>query len=108
MLLADEFFLIALDDRTGRLRLSSKVFGLGAAGALLGELLLEEREGDRLRVLSQRPPGDALTHGTLDRLLTETVAHPVRTWLVFLARTATEQVADRLWRNGIVRWTGRG
>ena len=106
MLLADEFFFLALDDRTGRPRLSPKVLGLGMAGALLGELLLEDRitiEGDRLRVLSLRPPADALTHTTLDRLVAETTPHPVRTWLVFLARTAVEQVAERLWRGGHIQ-----
>lgn len=106
MLLADEFFFLALDDRTGRPRLSPKVLGLGVAGALLGELLLEDRiviEGDRLRVLSRQPPADALTHTTLDRLVAEATPHPVRTWLVFLARTAAEQVAERLWRGGHIR-----
>lgn len=106
MLLADEYFFIALDDRTGRPRLSPKVLALGVAGALLGELILEDRitvEGDRLRVRNQRPPADALTHTILDHLVAETTEHPVRMWLVFLARRSTEQVADRLWRAGHIR-----
>jgi hypothetical protein len=104
--LADEFFFVALDDRTGKLRLSPKVFGLGVAGALLGELLLAERitvEGDLVRVIDRRPPADALTHTILDSLLAETATHPVRTWLIYLARAAPEQVADRLWRAGYIR-----
>jgi sirohydrochlorin ferrochelatase len=73
---------------------------------LLGELILEERitvEGDRLRVLNRRPPADALAHTILDHLLAEGTDHPVRTWLVFLARSSMEQVADRLWRAGHIR-----
>ena len=103
---ADEFFLIALDDRTGRSRLSPKVFGLGLAGALLGELLLAGRitvEGDQVLVVDPRPPADALAHTILDRLVGEVAAHGVRSWLVFLARDAPQQVADRLWRAGHVR-----
>jgi hypothetical protein len=34
--LADELFLIALDDRTGRFRLSPKVLGSGLAGRCWG------------------------------------------------------------------------
>lgn len=106
MLLADELFLIALDDRTGRFRLSPKVLGLGLAGALLGELLLDGRitvEGDRLRVVDRRRPADAVAHTVLDQLVTEVAVHGVRSWLVFLARDATGQVADRLLRAGVIR-----
>lgn len=106
MLLADEYFFLALDDRTGRPRLALKVFGLGLAGALLGELVLAERitiAGDRLQVLNRRPPADALSHTILDHLLAEDTGHALRTWLVFLARRSTEQVADRLWRAGHIR-----
>lgn len=106
MLLADEFFFVALDDRTGRPRLSPKVFGLGLAGALLGELVLEERitiEGELLHVVNHRPPADGLAHTILDHLVAESAQYPMRTWLVFLARQSREQVADRLWRAGLIR-----
>jgi len=59
MLLADDFFLIAHDDRDGRARLSPKSVELGLAGALIGELVLEQRvfvEGPRLRLISREPP----------------------------------------------------
>ena len=49
MLLADDFFLIAHDDRDGRSRLSQRAVEFGLAGAMLGELVLEQRivcEGD--------------------------------------------------------------
>jgi hypothetical protein len=101
--LADEFFLVALDDRTGRHRLAPRVLGLGLAGALLGELVLDGRvgiTGERVSVVNSRPPEDALAHAVLDHLSAEAGAHPVRTWLVFLARTSRERVAERLWRAG--------
>lgn len=106
MWLADEFFLIALDDRTGRPRLSPKVFGLGLAGALLGELLLDGLitvEGGHVLVVDHRPPVDALAHTILDQIVSEVSPYGVRSWLVFLARDATERVAERLSRAGHIR-----
>lgn len=107
MRLADDFFFLAVNDHTGRAQLAPKVFALGVAGALLGELILGERitvDGERVRVLDRRPPADALAHTILDHLLAEGAsAHPVRTWLIFLARQSVEQVAERLWRAGHIR-----
>src|SRR5258706_454509 len=65
MLLADDFFLIAHDDRDGKSRLSQRAVEFGLAGAMLGELVLEQRilcEGPRLRVISREPPSDPLAH----------------------------------------------
>lgn len=116
MLLADEFFFVALDDRTGRPRLSPKVFGLGLAAALLAELMLEQRitiEQDQVRVLSRVPPADTLTGSVLYQLVREPRDHPVGEWLVFLARHSAAQVADRLRHAGYIRpeqsrWRRRG
>lgn len=104
-MLADHLFLIALDERTGRPRLSPRVLGLGLAGALLGELVLEGKiviEDGHVSVRDRRPPADALAHTTLDHLVAEHGRHPVRSWLPFLAQRATEQVGERLWRAGMV------
>ena len=38
--LADDFYLIGLDDRTSRPRLHAKAMSLGTAAALLSELVL--------------------------------------------------------------------
>lgn len=103
MRLADELFLVALDDRTGRPRLAPKVLGLGLAGALLAELVLDERlavHADRLRLLNGRPPADPLARTVVDQLVAEGTAFPVRTWLVYLARRSTQQVAGRLRQAG--------
>lgn len=108
MLLADDFFLIAHDDRDGRSRLSPKAVDLGLAGAMLGELVLEQRllvEGPRLRVINREPPLDALAHTTLATMLAEPQHREVRTWLAYLGQTAVEQVGARLVRGGVVQQT---
>ncbi len=105
MLLADDFFLIAHDDRDGRSRLSPKAVDLGLAGALIGELVLEQRvlvEGPRLRLLSREPPSDALAHTTLATMLAEPQHREVRTWLAYLGQSAVESVGQRLVRAGVV------
>jgi hypothetical protein len=106
MLLADDFFLIAHDDRDGRSRLSPKSVELGLAGALIGELVLEQRivvEGPRLRLISREPPSDALAHTTLATMLAEPQHREVRTWLAYLGQTAIDSIGQRLVRAGIVQ-----
>ncbi|MFI5916339.1 GPP34 family phosphoprotein [Dactylosporangium sp. NPDC051541] len=108
MLLADDFFLIAHDDRDGRSRLSARAVETGLAGAMLGELVLDQRitvEGARLRVLSGEPPPDPLAHTNLATMIAEVQHREVRTWLQFLGRTAVEQVGARLARVGLVEQT---
>ncbi|MER7004494.1 GPP34 family phosphoprotein [Dactylosporangium sp. NPDC000555] len=105
MLLADDFFLIAHDDRGGKSRLSPRAVELGLAGAMLGELVLEQRilvEGPRLRVINRDPPSDPLAHTNLATMVAEQQHREVRTWLMFLGRTAVEAVGQRLARVGLV------
>ncbi|MEV8515045.1 GPP34 family phosphoprotein [Dactylosporangium sp. NPDC051484] len=105
MLLADDFFLIAHDDRDGKSRLSARAVELGLAGAMLGELVLEQRilvEGPRLRVINRDPPSDPLAHTNLATMVAELQHREVRTWLLFLGRTAVEAVGQRLARVGLV------
>jgi hypothetical protein len=103
--LADQFFLIAHEDRTGRSRLHPRATGLGLAAALIGELMLEGRlriiEGD-LSIVSRQPPGDALAHDILDLLIAQPQHRDVRTWLAFLSQDAAVKVGERLMRFGAV------
>lgn len=106
MLLADELFCIAHDDRTGRARLTPRVLGLGLAAGLLSELVLFGRLdiGDRgVRVLSGGPPADALAHSMLELLVAQPQHRDVRTWLAFLAETAVDSVANRMMLTGVWR-----
>jgi hypothetical protein len=103
--LADQFFLIAHEDRTGRSRLHPRAVGLGLAAALLGELMVGERitafEGD-VYVVSRNPPGDPLTHDLLDLLIAQPQHRELRTWLAFLAQDAAIKVGERLIRAGVL------
>ncbi|MGI5238860.1 GOLPH3/VPS74 family protein [Dactylosporangium sp. CA-139066] len=99
VLLADDFYCVAYHERTGRSWLQSRVLGLGLAGALLGELVLFGRvciDRGVIAVVDDAPPPDPLVHATLAQVLTFSQHRDVRTWLAFLARTATDAVAGRL------------
>ncbi|MFG1606193.1 GPP34 family phosphoprotein [Actinoplanes sp. NPDC049265] len=104
-MLADQYFLIAHEDRTGRSRLHPRATGLGLAASLLGELMLEGRlriiEGD-LHIVSRQPPSDALSHDILDLLIAQPQHREVRTWLAFLSQDAAIRVGERLMRLGAV------
>jgi hypothetical protein len=103
--LADQYYLIAHEDRTGRSRLHPRATGLGLAAALLSELVLEGRIGvseGELFIIDQRPPRDALSHDILDLLSAQSQHRDVRTWLAFLAQDSALRVAERLMRVGAV------
>src|ERR687894_37114 len=105
VVLADQYFLIAHEDRTGRSRLHPRATGLGLAAALLGELILESRigiaDGDLL-ILDRPPPSDALAHDILDLLIAQPRHRDVRTWLAFLSQDAAIRVGERMTRLGQV------
>lgn len=109
--LADDFFLIAFDERTGRSRLHPLALNLGLAGALAGELVLSGHiglSGGRFTVADGvAPPADAV-HQRMCRHLRAEPEHLVAVWLSFFARTATDDVAERLIRHGLVRAELRG
>jgi Golgi phosphoprotein 3 GPP34 len=109
MLLADQLFLTAHDDVTGKPRQRPRAIALGLAAALLGELMLLEKistAGDGLVLaITRYAPQDALMHAVLDQLAGEREAHNLRTWIAFLGQSATDWVAARLERTGHVRHT---
>jgi hypothetical protein len=111
-LLADDFFLLAHDDVTGKPRLHPRVTGIGLAGALLAELTLLGRTDVRastLVVVDDRRLTDPLLAGLLGRIRTERRPHQVGAWLSFLAPGVTEEVAQRAAGNGLlVRVAQRG
>ncbi|MCW2639943.1 MAG: hypothetical protein JWP76_2249 [Dactylosporangium sp.] len=106
MLLADDYFLLAHDDRSGKAIISPKSLELGLAGAMIAELVLEQRllvEGSLLRVLRTDPPADALAHTILATMIAEPQHQEVRTWLAYLGQTAVDSVGQRMARVGIAQ-----
>jgi hypothetical protein len=103
--LADQYFLIAHEDRTGRSRLHPRATGLGLAAALIGELMLDGHleliDGD-LFIANRQPPGDALSHDILSLLIAQPQHREVRTWLAYLSQDAAVRVGERLIRAGAV------
>ncbi|HEU5355202.1 MAG TPA: GPP34 family phosphoprotein [Actinocrinis sp.] len=99
--LADDFFLMAHEESSGKPRLAERIAGLGLAAALLGELVLagriELREGT-VAVLESGPCDDVLSGRVLDFLKQE--QHPTRTWLTFFSQSAHTEVARRLVADG--------
>jgi Golgi phosphoprotein 3 (GPP34) len=111
--LADDLYLMAHHDVSGRPLLQPRAAGLGLAGALLAELMLlgNIRVGpDRVTVADAAPPRDALAGSVLRAVLGERELHPAQTWLLYLARTAARDVSRRLAWSGYLtsvrRWRG--
>lgn len=122
--IADDLYLMAHHEVSGRSFLQPRVLGIGLAGGLLAELMLAgaiglRRDGavlagadrpnlaeaDRLNLAGADRAEDGLARRTLSLLAAEQPL-PAREWLLFLARSAAEDVADRLERSGYLRRIG--
>jgi Golgi phosphoprotein 3 (GPP34) len=105
--LADEFFFVAHDVQTGKLRLQPRTAGLGLAGALLGELVLNgnvDVANGTLTVIDGQPlPEDDLGYRVLRQLTADRQQRSLRTWLAFFGQGALERVGVRLSRAGHVQ-----
>jgi hypothetical protein len=96
--IADELYLIAHHELTGRAHLAPRAVGLGLAGALLAELILADALTVAAGTVVAAAPGradDQLTAAVAAQIAGED-GHPVADWLAFLARTAAGDVAARL------------
>ena len=109
-LVADDLYMLAHDDQSGRPLLQPRPLGIGLAGALLAELML----GGSITLwqsgvaVARGPwPEDELERHVLSALTGETEPHPVREWLLFFARTAAADVARRLENAGYLARSGR-
>jgi hypothetical protein len=101
--LADDLYLLAHHEISGKPHLQPRAAGLGLAGALLAELMLSGKiylQADQIMVADRSPPGDGLARSVLGLLVSEPEQHAPRDWLLFLARTAAEDVALRLEQSG--------
>jgi hypothetical protein len=101
--IADDLYLLAHDDATGRPFLQPRALGVGLAGALLAELMFAGAiwiQAGRIQHPAQGRPGDDLGRHVLNALLIEPERHPVRDWLMFLAVSSAQDVGSRLERDG--------
>lgn len=109
--LADDLYMLAHNDVSGKPLLQQRALGIGLAGGLLAELALVgaiEVEQGAVVVVGHAPAEDALTRSVRQSLADETERHPVRTWLQFLAHTSATEVAGRLEQAGYLVRAGRG
>ncbi len=102
---ADDLWLLAHNDVTGKPYIQPRPLGLGLAGALLAELVLAGVlvvAGDQITVSARRrAPGDALAGACWGWWLVEREAHPAGEWLAYVGRTAPADVARRLARRRV-------
>ena len=102
---ADELWLLAHDDTTGRPFLHPRAAGLGVAGGLLCELLLAgviRCEPAAVLADGTGRPGDELAGRVAGMIAAEPGVLGPGEWLAFLGRTAAGDVARRLAAAGFV------
>jgi hypothetical protein len=104
---ADDLYLIAHHESSGRPYLSPRCAGIGVAGGLLAELMAAEKpvitlDGGRVAPLYRgyARPDEPVTGHVLGLIMAESPPRPAGDWLLFLARTAAANVAGRLERCG--------
>jgi hypothetical protein len=111
---ADDLYLIAHHETSGRPYLSPRSAGIGLAGGLLAELMAAHtpavtldrgcmipryrKRGDPVARYAR--PDDLVSGHVLDLIVSESAPRPVRDWLLFLGKTAAADVAGRLERAG--------
>jgi hypothetical protein len=87
--LADDIYLLAHHEVSGKPFLQPRAIGLGVAGGLLAELVLIGAirvTGDRVMVTDRVRPQDGLMRAVHIYLLRERQRHGARDWLTFLAQ----------------------
>jgi hypothetical protein len=105
---ADDLWLVAHHEVTGRPRLRARPLGLGLAAGLLAELMTGAHPAillwpdDAITLAPGILPQAAGRHPLLKLILAEPQALTVRDWLQFLSKTATAEVGSRLEQAGYV------
>jgi len=109
-LVADDLYLMAHHEISGRPFLQPRPLGIGLAGALLAELTL----GGHVLVgpastVAAGPtlPGDDLARQVRDQIAGEPEQHVLLEWLLFLGQSAAGGVGRRLERAGYLIPAGR-
>lgn len=104
--LAEDLFLLASEGATGRLRLPSTYLDLGLGGALLLDLVLQDRVAladSHVVVVDPAPVSDPLLDAALRSIGTAPKEHEPEYWVRHLARGARTAVQDRLLAAGVLQ-----
>lgn len=104
--LAEDLYLVACDDTTGRLLIEPAHLDLGLGGALLLDLAMRQRValvGGHLTVTGDAPTGEPLLDATVAAVVRPGRAHGPDHWVRHLARGAHRVVQDRLVDVGVLK-----
>ncbi|GAA3750523.1 GOLPH3/VPS74 family protein [Micromonospora maritima] len=107
MSLVDDLYFLAHDDATGRPLVSTGATAYGLAGAVLTELLIEQKivvdaERQVAPTTKPTPPTGALAHLYFDAIRNQE-QHDLRTWLTYLSQSVYDKAIDRLVTSGELR-----
>jgi hypothetical protein len=105
--LAEDLFLLAHHETTGRLRIPTEFLDLGLGGALLLDLKLHERvaldDDDHVAVVDKTPLSESVLDAALMSIANESRAHDPQYWVRHLARGARSAVERRLVAAGVLQ-----
>jgi hypothetical protein len=108
-LVADDLWLMAHHETSGRPFLGPRPLGVGLAGGLLAELMLTGSiivGFDGAVVARPFAPRDGLARGVRDQIAGEAERHTLPDWLLFFSQDAADSVAHRLERAGYLTRSG--
>jgi hypothetical protein len=97
-LAADDLYLLAHHEMTGKPLVQRRAFGIGLAGGVLAELMLGgsiSLRDDGATLAHRTWPADDLARHIRDQIAAERDPKPIREWLLILAGSATEDVAGQ-------------
>jgi hypothetical protein len=105
--IADDVFLMLLDERSGEPRAARRIAGLTVAAGMLGELVTSSClsitvDGEIELLDAGWPPHDELD-AQVYKVIHESNPHPLRTWLDYLALDAWDRVGRRLAQDEVVQ-----
>jgi Golgi phosphoprotein 3 (GPP34) len=97
--LSENLFFLAHDPFTGAPRTKRAILDIGLSGAVLADLLLDERitlRGDTVVLASRSPTGEPIADRALDHMVGEAHRHSVRDWVDYMRTGAFDAVVETL------------
>jgi hypothetical protein len=97
--LCESLFFLGYDPFTGKARIRQDILDIGLAGAVLGDLLFDERitlDHGTVILVSRYATGDGLADRTLALIMGEMEQHGVRDWVEHLRDDIATRIAQHL------------